>query len=646
MQRPVSRINVANPPRVKPWMIWDGDCRFCGKWIRRWEQATGDAVEYHPYQKVVDRFPEIGEEGFCQAVHFIGLDGVARRGAEAVFLCLAAGGRYSFLSGMYARFDWFAVFTSYLYSFVAQHRMLFSKATTLLWGKSVEHSSFRFSGALFSRGLGLIYLIAFASFGVQMAGLVGAGGILPMAEHTAAVHEHFASQDGGGSPMWVAPSLLWLNGSEAMLQALVWAGALGSLLLVFGLLPGLSALVCWVCYLSLVNAVPVFLSYQWDILLLEAGLLLVFMGPWVLRESFRGPREPSRVMRWLVWWLIFRLMVESGAFKLLDYPGVESTWKELTALNFHYFTQPIPNALSRFFHGLPDGFQQFSVIGMFVIELGVPFLIFFPRRLRTIACLLLVFLQVLIIASGNYGFFNLLTLVLCLLLIDDQSLPNRLQRWMRPPPQENELAEWLAPFGWVRIPLAALCFFFGSIQLVQACGWLDSRDLHNLGEGQQPAWMPLYFSLERIHAVNTYGLFRMMTTERPEIVIEGSDDGKDWKPYVFKYKPGPLDRRPPWATPHMPRLDWQMWFAALQVEQSGRYPGWFGAFLQGLAQNREPVTGLLESNPFPEAPPRYLRLRLYHYTFSTPEEMAETGQYWQRTLLPNYTQQLRTENLK
>lgn len=645
MPRPNYRVNVANPPRTKPMMIWDGDCHFCGKWIRRWRQATDDQVEYVPYQQVLERFPEIGQEAFSKAVYFVGLNGIAVRGAEAVFACLAFAGRYSSLQGLYYRFEWFASLTSMLYSLVARNRSVFSAITSFLWGKSVEYSTYRFSGALFQRGLGALFFIAFLSFGVQMAGLTGSQGILPVSEHLDAIRQYLAAQGNGQSPMLLAPSLLWLNASDAMLNAVVWVGSIFALLLIFGLLPGLSSLMCWLLYLSLVNAVPVFLNYQWDALLLEAGFLAIFLAPWVLHERLSAPREPSRIARWLVWWLIFRLMLESGIVKLLDYPGVtENTWLNLTALNYHYFTQPIPNNFSVFMHALPEWFQQASVLFMFFAELVVPFFLFFPRRLRNIGCLLLIVFQILILFTGNYGFFNLLTIVLCLLLIDDQSLPQKIQAWLKKEPEDTSLQKNFALIGWLRVPLAALFFFMGALQIGQTARVVEFSEYKKLDKPEQPPWIFLYEYLQRIKTLNYYGLFRVMTTERPEIVIEGSDDMRDWHPYVFRYKPGPIQRKPSWATPHMPRLDWQLWFAALDARHHG-YPGWFGDFLEALADNRPAVSALLEKNPFPDKAPRYLRVRLYDYRFNTYEQRAETGELWQRKLLPEYTLQLRSDQI-
>lgn len=624
-------------------MVWDGDCGFCGKWIARWKQATGDQVDYQTYQEAAHRFPEIQETAFAQAVHFIGLDGFAVRGAEAVFTCLDFAGRYSFLLGLYRRFASFARFSEATYGFVARHRQLFSRLTSCLWGRSVEYSTYRLSGSLFLRGLGLVYLIAFASFGMQASGLIGEEGIVPLGPQLEAA-EHLAQERHGIAAAQLRPSILWLGDHTVLLPLCLWGGAAAATLLLLGVLPSLTAIICWIFYLSLVNTVPVFLSFQWDILLLEAGFIAIFFAPWAVREKLSAPREPPMLARWLVWWLLFRLMFESGLVKLLTPAGVDvNTWRELTALNFHYFTQPIPNSRSWFLHGLPGWFQQLSILVMLFVELVVPFLIIGPRRVRMLAFWLLAGFQVLIMASGNYGFFNLLTIVLCLSLVDDQVLPRPLRKWLQAPPSERSWQRKLEPLGWVRLPVTGLIFLVGALQLFNMLKVINLSDYMEEAKERTDLAVPFYHAVKRYHIVNTYGLFRSMTIERPELIIEGSHDGSTWHPYDFKYKPDAPDAPPPFLGPYMPRLDWQMWFAALTTRYSGGYPQWMGGLLSGLANNREPVLELLADNPFPDAPPTYLRVRLYDYTFSTPDALATSGQWWQRQLLPSYTRQFRSE---
>ena len=125
--------------------------------------------------------------------------------------------------------------------------------------------------------------------------------------------------------------------------------------------------------------------------------------------------------------------------------------------------------------------------------------------------------------------------------------------------------------------------------------------------------------------VNAYGLFANMTTSRPEIRVQGSDDGENWRDYQFIYKPGDLSRRPRWVEPHQPRLDWQMWFAALGSYQQNP---WFVSFVEGLLQGSPDVLKLLDENPFPNKPPRFVRAELYEYSFTDFATKRSDGRWW------------------
>ena len=149
----------------------------------------------------------------------------------------------------------------------------------------------------------------------------------------------------------------------------------------------------------------------------------------------------------------------------------------------------------------------------------------------------------------------------------------------------------------------------------------------------RPAYAALRWT-SPLRLVSGYGLFAVMTTTRPEIIVEGSDDGRVWKPYEFRYKPGDLRRRPPVVAPHQPRLDWQMWFAALGGARSER---WFGPFLTRLLEGSPPVLALLAGNPFPDAPPRYVRALLYDYRFTDLGTWRRDGLWWRREPLGAFT---------
>ncbi len=609
--------------RAKPLMIYDGDCEFCRRWIARWRAATGDRVDYAPYQQVADSFPEIPRERFETAVQLIEPDGAVLSGAHAVFSALAYAPWQRWPLWFYRHLPGAARITEAMYGFVAEHRRGFSTLTRWLWGSHVEPPRYLLTRWLFLRLVGVIYFIAFVSLGVQILGLVGSNGILPAQEYLDSIRQRL-----GTEAYWRMPTLAWLNCSDEFLQLLCGGGALLSVLVVFRIAPAPLLFLLWVFYLSLYRVGQTFLSFQWDLLLLETGFLAIFFAPWKLWPRLSREPRPSRIALWLVRLLLFKLMFFSGVVKLLDDHPVKQDWHKLTALNYHYETQCIPNAVAWYAHQLPEWFQKFSVFSVFVIELGVPFLIFLPRRPRFLAFILLVFLQVLIILTGNYNFFNLLTLALCISLLDDAFLrrffPKRLAA-------AGEIQEERA-----RIPRYKALMTIGVACIILSVGGIWTiemvRDFRNL----HPTMQRILRESMRFQSINSYGLFRHMTTERPEIIVEGSDDGRTWLAYEFKWKPGDVNRPPTQVAPHQPRLDWQMWFAALGDYRSSRN-AWFIRFQRRLLEGSPEVLRLLETNPFPDAPPRYIRAVLYDYRFTDWETRREQGTWWTRKRLRLYT---------
>ncbi len=621
----------------KPLLIFDGNCGFCRRWIRRWQAMTGERVDYAPYQAVGERFPQISQKEFETATQLVEPDGRISSGAEAVFRSLATVPGKGLGLWFYQRVPGFAPISRAAYRFVAGHRRGLSSLTKTFWGSNLEPSTFDLSRRLFIRLMGVVYLIAFASLAVQVVGLVGKNGITPIAEYLPRVYEKL-----GTDAYWSLPTLCWFDATDEFLKFLCWGGVGLASLLVLGLFPIPMLVILWVFYLSLTVAGGVFLRFQWDILLLEAGFLAIFFAPlsWRLGSSRAAP--PSGMLRFLVKWLLFRLMFLSGLVKLTAEQSIEEvakTWSNLTALNYHYETQPIPTWASWYAHQLPDWFQKCSVVLMFAAELVVPFLLFGPRRIRHAACAVIIGFMALVGATGNYNFFNLLTVSLCIPLLDDAFLrrfiPARFREWLvKPHPRASRrvgrklvaatLALYLVPFG-------------------AYLGYISSRPVERADrdrveqQRKEPVrieWMDRVLSrTSSFHFVNSYGLFRVMTRSRPEIVIEGSNDGRTWLEYEFPWKPGDLKRRPAFVEPHQPRLDWQMWFAAL-----GRYERnpWFAGLMRRLLEGSPSVLALLEKNPFPDAPPRYLRATLYDYHFTSSKTRSETGAWWRREFVRIY----------
>ncbi|HEX3235086.1 MAG TPA: lipase maturation factor family protein [Gemmatimonadales bacterium] len=479
-----------------------------------------------------------------------------------------------------------------------------------------EPPTYLLSRWLFLRLLGAVYLVAFASLAVQITGLVGEHGVMPAGPFLAWAHSVY-----GRDAYRLLPSVFWLNQSNLALEVVSWSGALLSLLLILGLAPLVLLLVLWTLYLSLSVVGQDFLSFQWDVLLLETGLLALLWAPAQWRPR-RWERAPSEVARWLLVLLLFKLMFLSGLTKLLS---GDPTWRHATALDYHFETQPLPPWTAWYAHHLPGGVHRAATLAMFFIELVAPWMLLAPARLRPLritGCGALALLQLSIAGTGNYGFFNVLALVLCVPVLDDQLLRRLLP--IRLSAGRDASAARRATL-WVVGPV------FLVLSLLSLVREIENTLPHAPGLGPLARWPDRVLAwVAPIRSFNGYGLFRVMTTERPEIVIEGSRDGEHWTEYEFRYKPGALKRRPRFVAPYHPRLDWQMWFAALDPEGN---VGWLESLANRLRAGTPEVLSLLGPNPFAGAPPRYIRLTEYQYRFSTGEEWRRTHAWWVRQLV-------------
>jgi hypothetical protein len=487
-----------------------------------------------------------------------------------------------------------------------------------------EPATYRIATRLFLRLLGLTYVIAFASLWLQVRGLIGERGILPVGEYLARATTVLGP---GPERFWRLPTLLWVRSDDLALHLTCALGVVACVLLSFGVAQRAALAAAWLLYLSLVTAGQDFLAFQWDNLLLEAGLIAVLLAS-AGRAPGSGPWH-ARLPVWLLHWLVFRLNFSSGFVKLAS---GDPTWRDLTALRYHYETQPLPTWTSWYAHQLPGWFQSLSVVGMFAVELVVPFLIFGPRRLRRAAAGALVALQLMIGLTGNYTFFNLLTVASCLTLLDDGCWPRWLSARMNSSSEKGQFGQRGERGGsglrgarrYVLGVPATVLLILSVLQMTVTLGWARALPAAVL--------QPLRWA-QPLRSVNGYGLFAVMTTTRPEIVVEGSRDGRTWVPYRFRWKPGPLEERPRFVQPHQPRLDWQMWFAALGGP--GRTP-WFEAFLDRLLAGEPAVLGLLAENPFPEGAPRFVRAELWRYRFTDRSTLRGTGRWWRRERLGVY----------
>jgi len=473
---------------------------------------------------------------------------------------------------------------------------------------------------LFLRLLGLVYFVAFLCLTQQFRPLIGRSGLLP----AQAFLDRIALAYGHGlSTALRLPTLFWLNSSDAALGAGCWLGLLLSLGVVLGLanVPVLATL--WLLYMSFVHVGQVFYGYGWETLLLETGFLAIFLAPPWRPGPFPERSPPPRVVIWLLRWLAFRLMFGAGLIKLRG----DSCWRDLSCLVYHYETQPLPNPLSFYLHQLPRWFHQGEVLFNHVVEVIVPWMVFGPRRLRTLAGVLLVLFQGLLILSGNLSFLNWLTLAVCLACFDDgglaRILPHSLTAHVVGLPTEETGAR--------RAVVYTLAAVVAVLSVNPVANMLSRGQLMNA-------------SFDPFDLVNTYGAFGGVLRERHEIVLQGTDDERPddrarWLDYEFKCKPGDVERRPCVVSPYHYRLDWQIWFAAMS--DASEQP-WLIRLVAKLLEGDAGTLDLLAEGPFRERPPRYIRARLYRYEFT---RVGEPGRaWWRRTLIGEYLPPLSRED--
>jgi hypothetical protein len=515
---------------------------------------------------------------------------------------------------------------------------------------------------IFLRALGVIYFSAFLSLVFQIRGLIGPQGILPASEYL----KNIAAQV-GFERYWYAPSLLWFSSSSHMLMALCWAGMAASVLLVLNLWPRGMLVVCFVCFLSFVSAAGEFSGYQSDGMLLEAGFLSLFLTPGGFRPCLGQTQPPVRAALYLLLWEWFRIYFESGVAKIMS---GDTEWRHFTALDEYYQNGPLPTWIGWYVQHLPHWFHATTAFFTLALELALIWAAFLPRRIRIGLFFVVTPWQIGIILTANYTFLNYLVLILGFLLLDDRFLMQCLPaNWKKPlldrgaptavepsplgadalsilepssSPSANERAveresfydRWekfrsrLSPLRIVIVAFVLTWIFYAAtVQMF----WMIS-----------PVPFPTtpVSLLDPFRIANRYGLFAVMTRGRYEIEFQGSNDGKTWVAYPFRHKPQELDKAPRIYAPYQPRFDWNLWFASLgdwrdnpMVLRTERR----------LLSNNQDVLALFAANPFPNAPPRYVRAVLWQYWFTSMAEKREHGLWWRRQFLGLYAPAIELE---
>jgi hypothetical protein len=491
---------------------------------------------------------------------------------------------------------------------------------------------------LWLRALGLIFFSAFYSLLFQIRGLIGPDGILPAGRYLSALHEQ-----AGARAYWYVPSLLWLSNGNHALLAISWVGLIASVLLVLNFWPRGMIAVCLVAFLSFVAAAQEFSSYQSDGMLLEAACISLFFAPRGWRPGLGVDHPPSRASLFLLRWEWFRIYLESGIVKVGSH---DPQWRSLTALDHYYENGPLPDWIGWYAQQLPHGFQASVTLATLIIELGLVWMLFLPRRLRLLCFLIVTPFQIGIILTANLAFLNYLVLALGVLLLDDEFLVpwfrgakffSRASKRCHSERSEESRSDstpqrrtrFLAPLGMTVSALVLFWIFYNTTALLLLMIF--------------PA-LPLPTSpivlLEPFRISNEYGLFAVMTRARYEIEFQGSNDGQVWIAYPFRYKPQDPREAPRVHAPYQPRLDWNLWFASLGSWREN--PFVVRAEVQ-LLRGSPSVLSLFAGNPFPDKPPRQVRAVLWQYWFTDLKVKRAEGLWWRRKFLGLYAPTLELE---
>ena len=462
---------------------------------------------------------------------------------------------------------------------------------------------------IIERALGLIYLLGFAVALNQFLALVGENGLLPVPRYLKL------------RGMMETPSIFHWHYSDRFFRWVAWSGIILSALTVSGLLDGAPIwlymiiwFLMWTLYLSIVNVGQTFYGFGWESLLLEAGFYCMFLGPLDMAT-------PVLVI-WIIRWLVFRVEFGAGLIKMRG----DRCWRNLTCMNYHHETQPLPNPLSWYFHRMPQQMHKTETFFNHVVQLGIVWGLFAPQPVASIAAACIILSQLYLIVSGNYAWLNWMTLLLAFSGFSDGVVTSLL-------PVSAPAVYPIPEAYYIVVILFTAVIIYMSIQ--PAKNMISRYQMMN-------------FSFNPFHLVNTYGAFGSVTRKRYEIILEGTtdsqlDENTEWKAYEFRAKPGDPKRRPPQMAPYHIRLDWQMWFAAMTSWHS--HP-WFLRLVSKLLQNDKATIDLLKSNPFPDEPPRYIQARLFHYRYTTRHEHKQTGDWWKPMYVKEYLRPTALEDLR
>lgn len=470
-------------------------------------------------------------------------------------------------------------------------------------------ATYRLTRQVFLRFFGFIYFVGFLVALNQYLPLLGSHGLYPTPLYLERVREAIP----GASRFLAVPTLFWLDCSDRFISGCAWAGILLSVVVMAGFADAPILFVLWALYASFVHAGQLFYGYGWEMMMIEAGFLAIFLAPPLDPRLSAAADATPKTFIWLYRWMTFRLMFGAGMIKMRG----DACWRNLSCLDYHFETQPIPNPLSWYFHNLPHALLHGGVLFNHFTELVAPWFLFFPGAVGAAAALVIIAFQSVLILSGNLSWLNWFTICLCVPALDDRFLGRLMPaRWRRSDPVP-------------RTPLAWRFIRYGAAALLLILSVAPARNLFSSEQVMNGSFDP-------VGLVNTYGAFGSVGKARDEVILEGTDDpvpddAADWKEYEFPCKPGDVDQRPCWLAPYQERITWQLWFAAMSS-----YPQepWLVHLAAKLLNNDPLALELVSKNPFPKQPPRYIRARLYRYTFTKPSD--HTKAWWTREELGPY----------
>ncbi|MFN0205369.1 MAG: lipase maturation factor family protein [Planctomycetota bacterium] len=619
-----------NSPPGKYVLIFDGHCAFCVAQSARLQRFARGRVELLSFREpgALERFPHISAERCEREMVLVAADGSAWGGAEAaarVWMLRAPLGWAGYLYYLPVVRE----LADITYHWISKNRFRLRNQDCSDGTCGLHHSRPRvinindpareFARKLIIRLLGIIYICAFVSLWTQIPVLIGENGLWPARGFIAMAREEY-----GGANLLKSPTVFWFGDSNSWLQLAAGAGTLASLSLTLLIAPKICLAVIWILYLSFAGVCGPFLGFQWDNLIIESAFFTFLIAPRGLLPYYKKtPPRAQPVFVFLMIWLLFRLHFESGMAKIL-WNDEHWNWSHLTAMVSYYETAPLPTWIGWHMHQMPEWFHRVSAAATLIVELFIPFLLFGPVWARRIAAAIFVAFHLSILATGNYGVFNYISIVLCIFAIPRAAAGFK----------ETIRSLWR---GWRAQVSFAIA---GALIYLTYLSFSNTVMARAESEPRSPTiFTKIHDAVAPFRTFNSYHLFASLTLTRAELEIQGSENGTDWKNYEFYYKPGVVTRAPVFVAPHQPRVDFQLWFLARvrrvpetqkwQVSMNPRN-GYINNLVDRIATVPRVTAPLFETNPFPERGPRFIRLAFYHYRMSTRAERAAAGAYWVR----------------